>query len=86
MIRIVYHIAARNSTPATRIAVRHAMTIAGGDQEFVAVGYSNGALLALNYALQCDDDEDLRCPDKLIFLSPAISVTQASMTLPRANW
>jgi pimeloyl-ACP methyl ester carboxylesterase len=60
---------------AVRIAVRHAQTLMAPGQPLVFVGYSNGALLAVHYALRCDDDESSPCPDSLILLSPAIAVT-----------
>ena len=60
---------------AVRLAVRHAQTLLTPAQPLVLVGYSNGALLALHYALRCNDDESTICPDSLVFLSPAIAVT-----------
>ena len=68
---------------ATRIAIRHAASTISADRELIIVGYSNGGLVALNYALNCDDDQALRCPDKMIFLSPAIAVSSAARV---ANW
>ncbi len=58
-----------------RIAVRHAQTLIAPGQPLVLVGYSNGALLAVHYALRCDDDESYLCPDSLVLLSPAIAIT-----------
>ncbi len=58
-----------------RVAVRHAQTLMEPGQPLVLVGYSNGALLAVHYALRCDDDESSLCPDSLVLLSPAIAVT-----------
>ena len=58
-----------------RIAVRHAQTLLVPGQPLVLVGYSNGALLAVHYALLCADDEEGVCPDSLVLLSPAIAVT-----------
>ncbi len=60
---------------AVRIAVRHAQTLMAPGQPLVLVGYSNGALLAVHYALRCDDDESYPCPDSLVLLSPAIAIT-----------
>lgn len=68
---------------ATRVAIRHAVDQLTDQQDFIIVGYSNGALIALNYALLCNDDQATRCPDKLIFLSAAISVSPAAAV---ANW
>ena len=41
-------------------------------------GYSNGAALALNYALDALDDPDLRSPTSLILISPAIGISPAA--------
>ena len=38
-------------------------------------GYSNGGILALNYALDCQQDPSLPCPDAILLLSPAIAVS-----------
>ena len=59
---------------AVRIAMRHAQTLAVDDVPLVIVGYSNGGLLALNYALECAS-QDVRCPDSLVLMSPAIGVS-----------
>ena len=68
---------------AVRIAVRHALNIPGGEQSLLLVGYSNGGLLALEYALTCDRENVLPCPDRMILMSPAISVSPATAI---ANW
>jgi len=60
---------------AIRIAVRHGMQQPGADQSLIFVGYSNGGLMAIDYALQCEEDEGLDCPDALVLLSPAIAVS-----------
>ena len=60
---------------AVRIAVRHAIDLEGGDQQLLLVGYSNGGLMAVDYALRCDDIADLPCPGGLVLLSPAIAIT-----------
>lgn len=63
-----------------RIAVRQAQTFAEDDAPLVIVGYSNGGLLALNYALECTS-YGVPCPDGLVLLSPAIGVSVfASLT------
>jgi len=66
-----------------RIAVRRAMEIRAPDQPLLIVGYSNGGLLAVNYALRCQDDDELPCPDRIVLLSPAISVSPAAVV---TNW
>ncbi len=58
-----------------RIAVRHAIKLQGGDQQLLLVGYSNGGLMAVNYALYCDDVADLPCPDGLVLMSPSIAIS-----------
>jgi len=58
-----------------RIAVRRARKLQGGDNQLLLIGYSNGGLMAVDYALYCDDITDLPCPDGLVLMSPAIAVT-----------
>jgi len=70
-------------TAAVRIAIRHAMELQGSDQALLLVGYSNGGLMAVDYALQCDEIADLPCPDGLVLLSPAIAVTPLAVV---TNW
>lgn len=62
-------------TAAARLAVRHALSLRTGDQPLLLVGYSNGGLLAIDYALRCAELADLPCPAALVLLSPAIDVT-----------
>ena len=59
---------------AVRIAARDVAAKAG-DGPFVIVGYSNGGSLAVKYTLDAIEDEDLRVPDRLVLLSPAIGIT-----------
>jgi len=70
-------------TAAVRIAIKHAMELQGSDQALLLVGYSNGGLMAIDYALQCDEISDLPCPDGLVLLSPAIAVTPLAIV---TNW
>ena len=60
---------------AVRIAVRHAMQKPGADQSLLLVGYSNGGLIAIDYALRCEQYEGLACPDKIVLMSPSIAVS-----------
>ena len=60
---------------AIRIAVRHAMQQPGADESLLLVGYSNGGLMAIDYALLCEEYDDLACPDALVLMSPAIDVS-----------
>lgn len=76
-------------TAAVRIAVRHAQTLPGHDKSFILGGYSNGALLSINYALRCEELEAMRCPDGLVLLSPAIAVSKAAVVTnlhPAISW
>jgi len=59
-----------------RIAVRHAMQLPGSDRQLLLGGYSNGGLMAVDYALKCADFDDLPCPDGLVLMSPSIAVTR----------
>lgn len=54
-----------------------------GDKPIHIMGYSTGALLALNYTLAARHDPALVLPSKLIFFSPAIGVSKAA---PLAVW
>ena len=56
---------------AYRIGVRHLAERIGEDRPLVLVGYSNGAALAVEYALQAVD-EGLRVPDMVVLVSPAL--------------
>lgn len=70
-------------TAAVRIAIRHAMQLPGADQSLLLVGYSNGGLMAVDYALRCDELPDMPCPDALVLLSPAIAVSSLAVV---TNW
>jgi alpha-beta hydrolase superfamily lysophospholipase len=76
-------------TAAVRIAIRHATNIPGGDQSLLIAGYSNGGLLAIDYALACDELEDMPCPDGLVLMSPAIAISKAAVVTnlhPAISW
>ena len=62
---------------AVRLAVRHLAQHAGGRPLYV-VGYSTGAALAVNYALETLGDPALPGIDRIAVLSPAIGVTSAA--------
>jgi esterase/lipase len=64
---------------AVRMAVRHAMQQPGADQTLLLVGYSKGGLMAVDYALRCEEYEDLACPDALVLMSPAIAVSRLAI-------
>jgi hypothetical protein len=59
---------------AVRLAMQHlSITLAG--KPLYIVGYSNGATLAIHYALTALDQDDIPQPQRLVLLSPAIAVT-----------
>jgi len=68
-------------TAAVRIGIRHAIERPGAEQSLLLVGYSNGGLLAVDYALQCGDFDDLPCPDGLVLMSPGIAITSAARVM-----
>jgi len=59
---------------AVRLAVRHLAEQAGGRPIYIA-GYSNGAALAVHYALSALEDEALPGVEGLVLISPAVGVT-----------
>lgn len=61
---------------ATRLAVRDLRAHLGADKPIGLVGYSNGAALAVSYALDARDDASLPPPARLVLISPAIGVTR----------
>jgi alpha-beta hydrolase superfamily lysophospholipase len=76
-------------TAAVRIAIRHAVTLPGGDRSLLLGGYSNGGLLAIDYALACDEMDDTPCPDSIVLMSPAIAVSNAAIVTnlhPAISW
>ena len=70
-------------TAAVRIAVRYASQQAASEQSLLIAGYSNGGLLAVDYALRCDDAADLPCPDGLVLLSPGLAISPFAVVM---NW
>ncbi len=72
-----------NWTAAVRIAVRRAVERPGADQSLLIVGYSNGGLLAVDYALRCAESDDMTCPDALVLMSPGIAISKAAAV---TNW
>jgi len=70
-------------TAAVRVAVRHAAKQAASEQSLIIGGYSNGGLLAVDYALRCDDIDNLPCPDGLILLSPGLAISPFAAVM---NW
>ena len=62
---------------AVRLAMRH-LKQQVGDQPIHVVGYSNGGALAVNYALDCLEDESLPKAESLVLLSPEIGISKAA--------
>lgn len=60
---------------ATRLVMREASRRAGPDLPLHMVGYSNGAALALLYALEAVDAPNLRKPDQIVLVSPMVGIT-----------
>ncbi len=71
---------------ATRLAVRHARTLSGADTPLHLVGYSNGGALALKYALDSLDEQDLARPDQLVLLSPMVGITSFARFAGVLGW
>lgn len=59
---------------AVKLAVRHLHERLGG-RPLVLVGYSNGGALAVHYALETIEDENLPEVSGIVLISPAIGVT-----------
>ena len=70
---------------ATRLAVRHAQTLAGGKPLHI-VGYSNGGALALEYAFDALADPGLTRPDQLVLISPMIGITSVARFAGVLGW
>ncbi len=62
---------------AVRLAVRHLAKNNQGQPIYI-VGYSNGAALAVNYALETLEDPELVKVDGLAILSPEIGISKAA--------
>ncbi len=60
-------------------AARHVRSVIDDEQPFLVVGYSNGGVLAVNYALDALNDDNLPLPDRLLLMSPAIGVAPYAM-------
>lgn len=61
---------------AVRLAVRDLHEHAARDLPLYLVGYSNGAALAVDYALAALDDAALARPTGLVLISPAIAISK----------
>ncbi len=61
---------------ATQLAMRDLRASLGAAKPIHMIGYSNGAALAVSYALDARTDPTLPQPAGLVLLSPAISITR----------
>lgn len=59
---------------AVQIGARHVAGQLEPGQPFYVLGYSNGASLALKYAMDSTGEAEFRTPDRLFLLSPMIGV------------
>jgi alpha-beta hydrolase superfamily lysophospholipase len=66
---------------ATRLGVRH-LAGALGDKPIHVMGYSTGAALALDYALNAIAGADAPVPASLVLVSPAIGITRLAALTP----
>ena len=64
---------------AVRLAAIHVKEQAGADGRFFVGGYSNGAALSVEYALDSLQDTDLPPPDGLFLFSPALGVSKLAV-------
>jgi alpha-beta hydrolase superfamily lysophospholipase len=71
------HTSWRDMAAATRIAMRYLAT-RPGDSPLHIIGYSTGAALALDFALEALDDASLQSPASLVLISPAIGINAAA--------
>jgi alpha-beta hydrolase superfamily lysophospholipase len=71
---------------ATRLAVRTAVARAGPDAPLHLVGFSNGGALALKYAMEAVDSDELHEPDQLILVSPMVGITAFARFAGIAGW
>lgn len=71
---------------ATRLAVRHAHSLAGKNAPLHLVGYSNGGALALEYSLEALDDPGLATPDQLVLISPMVGITSFARFAGVLGW
>ncbi len=63
---------------ATKLAARDVAARTRPEQPFYIGGYSTGGTLALHYALDSLNDPDLRRPERVLLLSPAIELTRVA--------
>ncbi|MCH7830865.1 MAG: alpha/beta fold hydrolase [Proteobacteria bacterium] len=62
----------------TRMGVQQVRSVIGADLPLYVAGYSVGGALALDYALDAIDKDNLDIPDRLFLVSPAIGIAPAA--------
>ncbi|MGZ9093015.1 MAG: alpha/beta hydrolase, partial [Rhodoplanes sp.] len=71
---------------ATRLAVREARRLSGPDVPLHLVGFSNGGALALKYAMDALEDDNLARPERIVLISPMIGITRFARFAGIAGW
>jgi len=71
---------------AVKLGAKHVTEQTEIDQPFYLLGYSNGAGLALKYAMDSIDGPGYRTPNHVFLLSPMIGVDPLARLSPLFNW
>jgi len=71
------HVSWRDMAAAVRLAMRH-LAEKTGNRPLYIVGYSNGAALAVHYALHALEDPGAPSATRLVLVSPAIGVSEVA--------
>ena len=71
---------------ATRLAVKEARRRVGPDKPIHLVGFSNGGALAMQYALDAQEDPSLPRVQRLVLISPMIGITAFARFAGIAGW
>ena len=71
---------------ATRLAVKEARRRVGPDRPIHLVGFSNGGALAMQYALDAQEDPSLPRVQRLVLISPMIGITAFARFAGIAGW
>lgn len=72
------HVNWRDMAAATRLAMNHLVEKVG-EKPVHIVGYSTGATLALDLTLNTSQEDELRTPNSLILISPAMGISAAAI-------
>jgi alpha-beta hydrolase superfamily lysophospholipase len=76
------HVQGDDWEAALRIAVATADAAREAGEPLILGGYSTGGILALKYALECQENARWPCPEKILLLSPAVAIS----SLVRLGW